>query len=415
MLYIMTTIGSYGDLFPILGIAVELRKRGHEVHLLAAETYRDIVEQKQIKFHPIIDQESHQFVANSQDFWDDTKGLRLVMDHLVIPSMETTFDYIEKHHIPNQTVVVSHLMNLGARIARDKLPIKLVTLHLAPIGLRSRERPVRYGPLNINRLPLWTKDMIFLMSDCVLYQLMRVKKINAFRKRLSLPNVYRLFENWIHSPDLVLGLFPSWFGNPGIDWPQNIRLATFPLYDPFKNDISMDDREIQTFPKKTLLFTFGSWMTCAKELFEQSIHLCEALGYHGIFLSRNIEQIPKNLPKFIKHYPYVPLHNILPHVEAIVHHGGVGTLAEAISANIPQIIVPHAHDQFDNAYRISEFKLGGMVSLSNYRQGNGEASNIIQSVLEDPVIRKTCHHYSTRLNPDDAIQIICNYMESEKK
>ena len=38
-------------------------------------------------------------------------------------------------------------------------------------------------------------------------------------------------------------------------------------------------------------------------------------------------------------------------VAGLVHHGGIGTSAQALAAGIPQLLMPQAHDQPDNAAR----------------------------------------------------------------
>jgi rhamnosyltransferase subunit B len=46
---------------------------------------------------------------------------------------------------------------------------------------------------------------------------------------------------------------------------------------------------------------------------------------------------------------YSPFSQLLPQCAALVHHGGIGSCAQALAAGIPQIIQPCAHDQFENA------------------------------------------------------------------
>ena len=58
-----------------------------------------------------------------------------------------------------------------------------------------------------------------------------VPALNEWRRELGLPPVTRVFSDWIHSPQRVIGLFPDWFGNPQPDWPAAVRLTGFPLYD----------------------------------------------------------------------------------------------------------------------------------------------------------------------------------------
>ncbi len=43
---------------------------------------------------------------------------------------------------------------------------------------------------------------------------------------------------------------------------------------------------------------------------------------------------------------------LVPRLAALVHHGGIGTTAQAMRAGVPQLITPFAHDQFDNAARV---------------------------------------------------------------
>ena len=54
--------------------------------------------------------------------------------------------------------------------------------------------------------------------------------VNGFRATLGLPPVKRVFGAWRHSPDLVLGLFPAWFGSAR-DWPPHFHQTGFVRYD----------------------------------------------------------------------------------------------------------------------------------------------------------------------------------------
>ena len=56
-------------------------------------------------------------------------------------------------------------------------------------------------------------------------------QLNQWRRELGLPPVTRVFRDWIHSPQRVIGLFPDWFGVPQPDWPASLRLTGFPLFD----------------------------------------------------------------------------------------------------------------------------------------------------------------------------------------
>ena len=45
-------------------------------------------------------------------------------------------------------------------------------------------------------------------------------------------------------------------------------------------------------------------------------------------------------------------------IAALVHHGGIGSSAQALAAGVPQLVMPMAYDQLDNATRLKRLKVG---------------------------------------------------------
>ena len=73
-----------------------------------------------------------------------------------------------------------------------------------------------------------------------------------------------------------------------------------------------------------------------------------------------VGQVPPEfeLPDGMCHFPHVAFEDLLPRCRAIVHHGGIGTTSKAFAAGIPQLVLPLAHDQHDNAARVERLKAG---------------------------------------------------------
>ena len=101
-----------------------------------------------------------------------------------------------------------------------------------------------------------------------------------------------------------------------------------------------------------IVFTPGSAMYHGQDFFRASVEACKQLNRRGILLTRHAEQIPADLPATIRHFSYAPFSLLLPRAAALVHHGGIGTSAQAMAAGCRQLITPFAHDQFDNADRL---------------------------------------------------------------
>jgi UDP:flavonoid glycosyltransferase YjiC (YdhE family) len=55
------------------------------------------------------------------------------------------------------------------------------------------------------------------------------------------------------------------------------------------------------------------------------------------------------LPPNVKVVGRVPLDRVLPHATAFVHHGGAGSVLGALTAGVPQLVVPGAGDRRHNA------------------------------------------------------------------
>ncbi len=50
---LLATFGSLGDLHPLLALAVELRKRGHEISINTQEFYREKIDLLGFSFFPL--------------------------------------------------------------------------------------------------------------------------------------------------------------------------------------------------------------------------------------------------------------------------------------------------------------------------------------------------------------------------
>ena len=49
---------------------------------------------------------------------------------------------------------------------------------------------------------------------------------------------------------------------------------------------------------------------------------------------------------------------LFPYAAAIIHHGGIGTTAQALRAGKPQLVIPFFADQPDNAGRVARLGVG---------------------------------------------------------
>src|SRR5262249_32355180 len=148
-------------------------------------------------------------------------------------------------------------------------------------------------------------------------------------------------------------LFPEWFGPPQPDWPPNVTMTSFPLFD--ERGLAELPTDVETFlaaGTPPIVFTPGSAMKQGRAFFTTAVEACVRLGRRGVLLTRFGEQVPPSWPEGIRHFEYVPFSQVFPRAAAVVHHGGIGTTSQCLAAGVPQLIMHMAHDQPDNAARI---------------------------------------------------------------
>jgi UDP:flavonoid glycosyltransferase YjiC (YdhE family) len=245
-------------------------------------------------------------------------------------------------------------------------------------------------------LPRFAKRFQYWLADALIIDRILTRGLNAFRAEVGLPPVCDLTGGWWHSPQRVLGLFPDWYAPPQPDWPPQVRLTGFPLYDERElHDLPAELTEFLNGGEPPIVFTPGSAMRHGHAFFEAAVEACRLLGRRGLLLTRFPEHLPASLPESVRHFSYVPFSQVLPRAAALVHHGGIGTTAQGLAAGIPQLVMPLAHDQPDNAARLR--RLGVARSLQPRAFRAAAVARALESLLTSPDVAARCRDYAGRI------------------
>jgi UDP:flavonoid glycosyltransferase YjiC (YdhE family) len=164
-----------------------------------------------------------------------------------------------------------------------------------------------------------------------------------------------------------------------------VRLAGFPLFDGRIADAL--DPELLEFcqtGEPPIAFTLGTGMMHAAEFFRSAAEACRRIGRRGIFLTQFPQQLPDPLPGHVRHCRFAPFLQLFPHCAIVVHHGGIGTSAKALASGAPQLVLPLAFDQMDNAQRLRD--LGAGDSLKPKRRTAPDLAAALSRLL-DPAVR----------------------------
>src|SRR5215217_4867358 len=342
---LLIAVGSHGDVHPFVGLGLALRARGHDVTVAANPHFEPLVRRVGLGFAPLGTAEEYVAIATNPDMWHPTRAFKLVaagVGSFIRPTYRAIMDRYE----PGRTVVAASSLAFGARMAQDAHHVPTATVHLQPGVLRSvHEVPRLIGMPMRTWMPKWWKRFMWSVADNVFVDPVLKGPTNAFRAELGLPPARRFFGDWWNSPQLVIGMFPAWFANPQPDWPPQMRLTGFPLYDE-KGLAPMPAPLLQFLDEgpPPIAFTPGSAMWQGRAFFDAAVSTAQALGRRGLLLTRHRDHLPPALPPGVIHVDYAPFSQLLPRCAAIVHHGGMGTSAQSMAAGVPQLVTPMAHD-----------------------------------------------------------------------
>lgn len=406
---ILVPMGSYGDVHPFVGLGRELRRRGHDATVVTSAYFEDLVRKADLDFVPLGTPQDYLNAAGDPDLWHPFRGLGVVT-RLLVAHMETVYEEIRRRHQPGESIVVAAGIAFGARIAHELHEIPLATVHLQPFCLLSEyETGVPPGVPLARWTPRLVKRVMFQLADLSVQRICG-KQVNDFRRSLGLPAVRRIFFDWWHSPQRVIGMFPEWFAAPQPDWPSQTRLTHFPLYD--EADLTPMDPLLEQFlaeGEPPVVFTPGSGNLFGHSFFQAAVEACQRTGRRGILLSRYTDHLPATLPPTIRHFSFVPFSKLLDRSAALVHHGGIGTTSQAMKHGVPQLIMPLSHDQPDNAARIRRLGLGDQLRPAAFTGRN--VARKLDQLLQNGDTKRRCEEVAAQMQQGSGLKQTADVIE----
>ncbi len=321
------------------------------------------------------------------------------------------FDLVRQQQLAHpDLVVVAGSLAFGAITAGEALGVPLAVLHLQPSLLRSdTDPPLLPGMPFGSRTPRRMVRVIFWIADHFIIDPALNKSVGPLRKDLGLPRQRRYLKHWIHGTGKTIGLFPEWYATAP-DWPASFVQTGFPRFDGTVEPLSPDLQIFLAAGTPPVAVTFGSGMTQAGPYFVAAAQALATLGRRGILLTPFRQQVPDPLPAGVIQQDYVSLKALLPRCAALIHHGGIGTTSQALASGVPQLIMPLAHDQPDNAHRIE--RLGVGLSLVPKKFTTQNVANQLQLLLDIPTVREACQTIARYFDRDAAIANTIRHIET---
>jgi rhamnosyltransferase subunit B len=407
---VLVTIGSAGDLFPFLAIALALQGAGHRVSFLGPVQHEPFVRAAGLPFHGLPADPS---VLDHPDLWHPTRGFSVVWE-ATRPAMAAVPAFMAALPADENCIMLVHPLALPeADLCRAARPdLRIAAAFLAPSNLPTVHDPLMLGPWRVPRwVPHAVRRRLWRSLGKRFVDPIALPGMNAARRTAGLAPVGALIDTIVAIADLSIALFPDWFAPTQPDWPRPLVRSSFPRFDPDPQAaLSSELRHFLGQGGRPLVFTPGTGNRQARAYFEYAIEGARLLGERAILLTPHRDQLPAELPHHVLWQEYVPLRALLPQVAVLAHHGGIGTTAEALHAGTPQLVVPLAHDQFDNGARVEALGVG--LSLPATRLTTRRLVAGLEALLDDDGLRGRCRAVAGNFGGDAGVGELVTALET---
>ena len=409
MNFLISALGSYGDVLPMIGLAQTLKNRGHQATVVTNPYFQQLAEDVGASFLPLGKAVEYLEMTRHPDLWNPVRGPFIVMRN-ACRFLRPLYELIDQQCQREETVLVAHCLDFASRIHQDKYGTPVASVQFAPICLRSdHQSPKMFNMLLQDWWPGWFKRAQFWLADRIADRAIG-PSLNELRTELGLPPARAIFDSWLFSPELVLCLFPDWFASPQPDWPANTRTTGFPLWDPVETmPLAAEVEEFLRAGDPPIVFAPGSAMTDGREFFGAAVDACQRLGQRGILCTKYREQLPEPLPEGIRCFGFVPFSQLLSRTAALVHHGGIGTCAQGLAAGLPQVVMPMAYDQLDNATRLERLGVAKILHRKKFR--GPKVAEYLQELLSSEQVRANASQCAAGMDGQHSLEESCAVLE----
>lgn len=377
---LFATIGSLGDVHPMMAIGQELVQLGHQVTIATSDRHGPRIIQAGLQFAEIPPRFPDKSEQNRlMERWMDPKhGSDRVVRELIMPNVRATHDALEPL-VHDADLTLLHGFAISGAFWAEKFGKPWAALPLAPMMFTSIHEPPVVAQLPYPERLCWfgTKyPLKWFMKLAFWANGLGWKGYKEIRRAMGQKPIqgHPFFDFFMNEASLVLAPFSQVLGHPQPDWPARTEQTGFAFFD--QDDEELEDESASLIDQflaagpPPIVFSLGSTgVYTAGDFYIQACRAARQLGRRAILLIGPDEGVQKpETPGpdclIVKYAPHV---RVFPRSAIVVHHGGVNTTGQAFRAGHPQLVVPLAHDQFDNAARVVRSGCGLTLPKSQFK------------------------------------------------
>jgi UDP:flavonoid glycosyltransferase YjiC (YdhE family) len=378
-----------------------LRRRGNRVVFVVEESFAGTLEAKGFEERTIRlappPGEPEQPGQFWKDFIRDTAPVfrKSTFDQLgefILPTWQALVDgarYVDERlteilaELAPDVVVEDNVVGFPAIPASGRPWVRIVSCN--PLEVKDPALPPTFSGLPLDDPSEWDAFRLEYGRQVVELQ----ASFSAFcveRGAPPLPAVEFIHE----SPWLNLTLYPD-----ELNYPRSLRLGS--SWSNLQTCVRATDAPWEPPDpdgRGTVYLSLGSLGSADVSLMKK---LIAELGDtpHRYIVSKGPQHAEYELSDNMVGEEFLPQTSVLPHVDAVITHGGNNTTTECMWFGKPMVVLPIFWDQHDNAQRVHETGYG--IRMSTYGFEGGELAAGLEHVLANESLRARCAAAGERL------------------
>jgi MGT family glycosyltransferase len=404
---VLTTFGSWGDLFPLLGLGHELAARGHTPVYAITPAGEDLVRGEGFEFAPVGPrfgfEEYRDHLAILDRRLRGVASLFTIMRRIAMPHLDGAIDDLTAA-IDGADLVLTHPVQLAGPIAAEAAGVPWATVSVFPGLLPTAHFPPQFvswsPPGALGRV---VNRGAWLAGRAVTFGLFN-RGINRARRSRGLAPQRQAFIEQSLSPAGAVVLCSGAYELVAPDWPESVAMTGFVRFDqPAALGMPDDVAAFLADGPPPVVVTLGASSSLDPGTFwDDAVDVVDELGVRAVFLVARDEHRVGRLADRDGVWAYVPLSEVLPHARAVVHHGGFGTMVETIHAGIPSVVVPRAFDQLHHGDRLRALGVGTTIAWHRVTRARLKAA--LQEVLASDTMRANATALAASLAAESGAQ-----------
>ncbi len=413
---VVTTFGSIGDLNPFVALGLALRSNGHDVLFAVEANFQQPVNLLGFPVRVLTGDQTEALGPYSYQIFNSDQpltSLKLLVDRYILPTLPAKV--AELREICQQAdLLISVASQFAASIVAELLQMPWISVILTPSTLPSASIVAQPMPVQLPApLQHVSNRFSWFLGGMFLRQVVD-KPVNQLRRAFHVPPRSNLMWTGNLSPRFTALAVSSALVPRPDDWPQYIQTTGFCFWDG-----SVDWQPPGTLEaflrtrKPVIAVTAGTVASGERALFapyyQVSTESILACGARALLINAPEHSNSPEQREDVLHVSFAPFSQVFPECAAVIHHGGIGTIAQCLRAGVPALVVPGGMDQPFNAAQVGQRKAGLWIPRKGYTARRAEQA--LKALLFTPTYKEHVCKIQAHIMQVDGVATLCTAVE----